>query len=648
MTATNLSSITPHAHYKPHSPSIKSEEISSESNHCTLNSCTLSGPSRFMSSSSSSSTILKSSELTTSTPSARKDGHTSTLYIPQPSSSCKAQRAVRRDVVNARRDKRKQSHGVVSSPSDLCEDEMIQDFDQSKTKRNKLTANETDACSLFLNDINVFDEKTEERLREMEAQMNEFDSESKEAKKKRRLIRNRMSAQLHRERKKAYVGHLEQELKAKDEKLQTLTQQLAKMAKEHQELQQRIQAFENLRSNPFQNEAHGLDSLFRDSSNWKNADEKHHSLDKKDHHLMGFDSSLLECDANAHVSNWPASSDYALPEAFSSQWEPSTSPDIMFEYNCDHEVAVAANTVASVSPKKNIAMMMAVILSVSFFGDCANFFNKLASGSKFSYIFDANSPTHFSQFNVASRILASLEKTTWKEYRDPGTWTGNADTSKNSEGMSPSLKSEVDVDQAEGNVVDTKDPVDILEEKTGNDNLITTLHDSLEDFFESTLTNTLFLDEECTKNSSPRSFTDSTDGESDEENPKKCVNPEPRASAMHLNEKIASLWSEKHQVLMTMTDRTHSMQHRSLGDFAQMVAIFGKSMRPSSVSAKMQTDEAVQLLRSGADTVTFLYPIQALMNTFGADVNEHTLPGTIDGEKALYVEVCCQLRQELG
>lgn len=642
MTASNLSSITHRPKYEPHSPAIKSEDISSELHQC---SSIVRAPSLI------SANILKSSDLTTS---ARNDGHSSALYITPSLSSCKQQRAVRRDVVNARRDKRKQSHGFISSPSDLCEDDMIDDFDQSNMKKTKFVLNKAETCSAFLTDITIFDEKTEERLREMEAQMNDFDTESKEAKKKRRLIRNRMSAQLHRERKKAYVGHLEQELQAKDEKLQNLQQQLAKMAKEHHELQQRIKSFETLRSSQFQNETHGLEHLFHDSSNRRNADDHDHELDKKDANLLGFDHSLLECDSDAHVSTWPNTSEYALPENFVSRWEPTPSPEALFEYNCDHEVAAAAHAVASVSPKKNIAMMMAVIFSVSFFGDCANFFNKLASGSKFSYIFDANSPTDFSQFNVASRILASLEKTTWKEYRDPGSWNGNsnASTKKSADGLTPTIKSEAELEESEANAaMSAEESVGLLEEKTGSDDLIATLHDSLNDFFETTLTNSLFLDEECNDSSSPRSFADSTDGESDEENPKKCANTESRASALSLNERIANLWTEKHQVLMTISDRTHSTQHRSLGDFAQVIAILGKKTRAPTISDMMQTNEAVEvpeLLRSGADTVTFLYPLKALMNSFGAGEIENTLTGAIDEEEARYVEVCCQLRQKLG
>ena len=116
------------------------------------------------------------------------------------SQSAKAQRLAR---VHARRDKRKpvESVGVVH-PNKKLKTEM------------------------------TLDASGEERLRAMEAQLEHLDPDSKEAKKKRRLIRNRMSAQLHRERKKAYVGQLEDQLQAKENQLKLLQEQLAAMAME--------------------------------------------------------------------------------------------------------------------------------------------------------------------------------------------------------------------------------------------------------------------------------------------------------------------------------------------------------------------------------------------------------------------------------
>lgn len=53
--------------------------------------------------------------------------------------------------------------------------------------------------------------------------------ETKEDKKQRRLIRNRMSAQLHRERKKAYVDHLEGLVKERDDEIAKLKEEVANL-----------------------------------------------------------------------------------------------------------------------------------------------------------------------------------------------------------------------------------------------------------------------------------------------------------------------------------------------------------------------------------------------------------------------------------
>ncbi|KAJ1459062.1 hypothetical protein M885DRAFT_613962 [Pelagophyceae sp. CCMP2097] len=64
-------------------------------------------------------------------------------------------------------------------------------------------------------------------------------AESKESKKQRRLIRNRMSAQLHRERKKAYVDHLEALVKVRDTELVSLRDDVARLLAENLALRAR-------------------------------------------------------------------------------------------------------------------------------------------------------------------------------------------------------------------------------------------------------------------------------------------------------------------------------------------------------------------------------------------------------------------------
>ena len=65
-------------------------------------------------------------------------------------------------------------------------------------------------------------------------------SDPKEAKKQRRLVRNRMSAQLHRERKKAYIDQLEEQLKSKDDECAKLRQLMDQLTRENDALREKI------------------------------------------------------------------------------------------------------------------------------------------------------------------------------------------------------------------------------------------------------------------------------------------------------------------------------------------------------------------------------------------------------------------------
>ncbi|EEY55340.1 bZIP transcription factor, putative [Phytophthora infestans T30-4] len=144
----------------------------------------------------------------------------STSSSASDSDSGKAQRMAR---VNARRDKRKPLEAADVTHA-------------SASKKLKTEA--------------ALDPSGEERLRAMEAQLEHLDPDSKEAKKKRRLIRNRMSAQLHRERKKAYVGQLEDQLQAKEKELKALQDQLAAMAVESEQLKQKLGRKESIEQEP--------------------------------------------------------------------------------------------------------------------------------------------------------------------------------------------------------------------------------------------------------------------------------------------------------------------------------------------------------------------------------------------------------------
>mmetsp|Transcript_23907 Transcript_23907/g.35088 ORF Transcript_23907/g.35088 Transcript_23907/m.35088 type:complete len:646 (+) Transcript_23907:121-2058(+) len=77
----------------------------------------------------------------------------------------------------------------------------------------------------------LIDEATDENLRQMN-----IDPDSKEGKKQRRRIRNRMSAQMHRERKRAYIETLEGEVRQRDAMISQLHGQLQRVLKENEML----------------------------------------------------------------------------------------------------------------------------------------------------------------------------------------------------------------------------------------------------------------------------------------------------------------------------------------------------------------------------------------------------------------------------
>jgi FtsZ-binding cell division protein ZapB len=69
-----------------------------------------------------------------------------------------------------------------------------------------------------------------------------------ELKKQRRLIRNRMSAQLHRERKKAYIDKLEAEVKQRDGTIGVLGSRVQELETENQKLRQLLSQCESCQS----------------------------------------------------------------------------------------------------------------------------------------------------------------------------------------------------------------------------------------------------------------------------------------------------------------------------------------------------------------------------------------------------------------
>ena len=76
---------------------------------------------------------------------------------------------------------------------------------------------------------------TEEALRQLD-----IDPNSQDAKKKRRQIRNRLSAQFHRDRKNAYIKNLEEVSEAKDKQIQSLQEQLKQLEAQNAQLKEQL------------------------------------------------------------------------------------------------------------------------------------------------------------------------------------------------------------------------------------------------------------------------------------------------------------------------------------------------------------------------------------------------------------------------
>jgi hypothetical protein len=76
---------------------------------------------------------------------------------------------------------------------------------------------------------------TEEALRQLDIDLN-----SQDAKKKRRQIRNRLSAQFHRDRKNAYIKNLEDTSEAKDKQIQALQEQVRSLEAQNTYLKEQL------------------------------------------------------------------------------------------------------------------------------------------------------------------------------------------------------------------------------------------------------------------------------------------------------------------------------------------------------------------------------------------------------------------------
>ena len=115
--------------------------------------------------------------------------------------------------------------------------EDIDDGDNTDKKRKRLSKPvNPDADLIFL--------ATEECIKTMN-----IDPNSKEGKKQRKLVRNRMSAQMHRERKKAYITYLENIIRHRESVISSMQNKLTYLSKENEILHKNKPESSNISSN---------------------------------------------------------------------------------------------------------------------------------------------------------------------------------------------------------------------------------------------------------------------------------------------------------------------------------------------------------------------------------------------------------------
>ncbi|DBA00202.1 TPA: hypothetical protein N0F65_007827, partial [Lagenidium giganteum] len=581
----------------------------------------------------------------------------------------KAQRAARRDAVNARRDKRKtmSPEEIPMSPVDQASADKSKKMKTAKpvtpvsspapvavpaaviaaspVQDAKNAPKKPSAALVSMMMASEIDASGEERLRALEAQLESLDPDSKEAKKKRRLIRNRMSAQLHRERKKAYVGQLEDQLHQKERELQLLQEKLLAMANESNELKKKLSAVATkpaeqaapvaaapvvpaarpsldvpvIKEEPMPVPSVAPAAVISPAASTKNVvTPSSESSPKKEGNSASSDDSWEYC-----LNEWEDTemADVATDDLLCDFDNPFASyPMNQFQDDSRQQhVEIHA-------AKKNIAMMMAVMFSVTFFGNGAQFFN-LANGSNFSSMFNANPPKEFSQMSIASRIIACLEKTSWKNFRDLSSWTsteqgdGAVEEAGEEEAVAPTAVSP-------SAISDTTDESDSCESPEQSDDYLAPAFESdlidefvypVDDPFAPALSDANWLD-------------DSSDFAKSTNDVPELFLPEASTSAPSLTsrlyEKLTTLWQEKNQVLLTVSDGKNTVQ-RSIADMSSI----RKGMENGSWFGSKEAKKPLSDL--GEDqSVTFLYPLSA----FAPEKRAVASP-----TDEVFLEVSCQL-----
>ncbi|CAI5738123.1 unnamed protein product [Peronospora destructor] len=523
------------------------------------------------------------------------------------SQSARAQRLAR---VDARRDKRKPADSV----------DVVHTTKKLKTET-------------------MCDSSGEERLRAMEAQLEHLDPDSKEAKKKRRLIRNRMSAQLHRERKKAYVGQLEDQLQAKENQLKVLQEQLAAMAMESEQLKQQLHQKQTMdkevqiKAEPIPLEKAELAVPVTVSEDGHSSVDWAVCLEDVDEAMVGEDllcdldeSPLAAYGLNHSISDDPVT--IALAEEEERQ-------KIQAQQTQSHYEIHAA--------KKNLAMMMAMMFSVTFCGQGESVAN-VTSGSNFSSMFNAVPVKELSQMSIASRIVACLEKTSWEDFQDVSSWTASAASaaaaavavSADKKSRSSPTQKPADSPSAASDVTDAGScgsPKELADVGMSFDtDLIEEFVYPVDEPFIPALADTNWFG------------TDNADfGHSDVEGDDEPISEtktmfKPVSMTSCLYEKLTKLWNEKNQVILTVLNGKNEITRRLVADMSTIrKGMSTRALFPTTAAtaATLSTDK---LLKMHEQSVTFLYPLSA----FSEDQRSVAFPNGRASDQVFF-EVSCQI-----
>jgi hypothetical protein len=301
--------------------------------------------------------------------------------------------------------------------------------------------------------------------------------------------------------------------------------------------------------------------------------------------------------------------------------------------------------------KKNLVMMMGVMFSATFFGNSPFFFD-VQSGSNFSSMFNANPPKEFSQMNIASKIMSSLEKSSWKDFRDIASWTASSDeaVAEESEAVpaaaSPSAAS--DITDSSG-TCDSPAQIDDCLGLGFETDLIDEFVYPVDDPFAPALADTNWFGDDA-DDFGQSDVDDNNDEESvkdelflsevslaakNETNKLNERQQQQQSITSRLFEKLTTLWQEKNQVLLTVVDGKNEVTRRSVADMSSIRksmengSIFSKSaggVPPSAKTSPLSNDQSV----------SFLYPLSA----FTPAEKEETVASPSD---VMFLEVSCQM-----